>query len=137
MIQDYPTFLTKQKKDVFILIAFLISLISQAQNVLNFPTTTTWKCPTGVSTVTIQCWGGGGGGGGASAGLGTVTGGGGGGGGYASKAGAVTALTTYNINIGAGGTAGPASNAQAGSGGGTWFNTAATVFGAGGAGGFG
>jgi hypothetical protein len=41
----------------------------------------TWTKPTGVTSVTVECWGGGGGGGGAS--VNDVGGGGGGGGGYA------------------------------------------------------
>jgi hypothetical protein len=47
-----------------------------------YPSSGTWTCPSGVSSVQVECWGGGGGGGGGN----TTSGGGGGGGGeYAAE----------------------------------------------------
>lgn len=101
--------------------------------------TYTWTAPTGVTSVTVECWGGGGGGGDDSSGQGGG-GGGGGGGAYARvNTFSVTSGQTYSVVVGAGGgaaTAGSASSfntstcVAAGGGGGTSANS-----GAGGAGG--
>jgi hypothetical protein len=111
---------------------------AKAQIIKNYTASGTWVCPVGTSTVLVKCWGAGGGGGGTAGGLlGTSSGGGGGGGGYASSVIAVTAGTVYNITVGTAGTAGAASATTAGNGEASWFNTAGTVFAAGGTGGTG
>jgi len=76
-----------------------------------YPSSTTWVCPTGITSVFIYCFGGGGG-------AGTNFGRSGGQGGYAEGTYTVVPGTTYTITIGAGGSAGtPAGSA----GGETWF----------------
>lgn len=72
------------------------------QIVQTFSSTTTWTCPTGVTSVKAECWGGGGTG---AAGNNSVGGGGGGGGGeYAAEATvAVTPGNTYTVTVGAAG----------------------------------
>ena len=74
-----------------------------------------WIVPTGVTQITVECWGGGGGGGGASYGAG----GGGGGGAYQNATFNVIPGQTYNIIIGSGGSSG--NNQNGGSGGNTTF----------------
>lgn len=70
----------------------------------------TWTCPAGVTTVTVECWGGGGAGGSVTnSGSGTpsssTVGGGGAGGAYILKANiSVTSGTGYSVTVGAGGT---------------------------------
>ena len=74
---------------------------------------TTWTCPTGVTTATVECWGGGGSGGAGINGGGTTASsnaGGGGGGAYVIKAVSVTPGTVYTVVVGAGGAAGTSSN---------------------------
>lgn len=94
-----------------------------------FGATGAWKCPAGVTTVKVECWGGGGGGGGASA---TVGAGGGGGGGYSRlNALAVTAGTVYTVTVGAAG-AGGAAGANGTAGTDSWFSTSGTVIAKGG-----
>lgn len=58
----------------------------------------TWTCPTGVTSVTVECWGGGGG---ADSAGGLA----GGGGGFAGGVINVTPTTIYNVYVGAGGAA--------------------------------
>jgi len=87
---------------------------------------TTWVCPAGVNSVTIEGWGGGGAGAGAqrTGASGVCYGGGGAGGGYAKSVIAVTPGATYYINVGSGGTAtNPPVNGTVNSGGDTWFNS--------------
>ncbi len=94
----------------FLLLIFIfpLSFVGIGQITETFLSSSTWTCPAGVSSVTVQCWGGGGAGGGAS-GLNSSntrsTGGGGGGGSYAQKSISVTANTQYTITVGAGGIA--------------------------------
>lgn len=72
---------------------------SGVQNVvLTFSGSTVWTCPTGVTSIKAECWGGGGSGSGVS---GTTGGAGGGGGEYAAEPTlAVTPGTSYNITVG-------------------------------------
>jgi hypothetical protein len=74
--------------------------------------TVTWTAPTGVTSVTAQCWGGGGGGAEASTGS-SGSGGGGGGGEFAQDTVAVTPTSGYSVVVGAAGTGG---SGQEGSG---------------------
>ena len=101
------------KKSIFLLGLFFFFLTSNifGQTSSTFTTTGTWTCPAGVTSVTVECWGGGGG---ASQGLGggTARGGGGGGGGSYAKTNSITVTpgVTYSYTVGTGG----AGNATAG-----------------------
>jgi len=64
----------------------------------------TWTAPAGVTSVTVEAWGGGGAGGGATTNTGPFKGGGGAGGQYSKKVLAVTPLAVYAIVVGTGGT---------------------------------
>lgn len=77
----------------------------------------TWLCPTGVTSVTVECIGGGGGGGGGAS---SSHGGGGTGGAYASGVFTVTPSTTYTYHVGNGGSGNGASGAGV-AGGDSWF----------------
>ena len=87
---------------------------------------TTWVCPAGVTSITVECWGAGGGGGGTSA---SPTGGSGGAGGsYSKSVLTVTPGNTYQLTVGAGGTAGANTGGAGGLGGSSYFgNTGAGV----------
>ena len=75
--------------------------------------TSTWLCPTGVTSIDVELWGGGGAGGSAStAGTSTRTAGGGGAGSYVKKTLAVTPGTTYNVVVGGGGYPGQTTGAS-------------------------
>ncbi len=87
----------------------------------NTPGKYTWICPPGVTSVTVECWGGGGGCGTS----GSNAGGGAGGGAYARRTLSVTPGNSYNVVVGSGG--GIASN-----GGNSDFGTGPLVRGAGG-----
>ena len=79
----------------------------QAQTVVPFTSAgnQTWVCPTGVTSVHVDAYGGGGGGGGVGADF--TEAGGGAGGSYVRVASvAVTPGTTYQLTVGSGGTAG-------------------------------
>ena len=84
--------------------------------------TGTYTIPAGVTTMSVQCWGGGGGGGGArETGSGTARGGGGAGGAYASVTSlAVSAGEIYDFSVGAVGTAGNG-NGNGSNGGDSYF----------------
>jgi hypothetical protein len=103
--------------------------------------TFTWTAPTGVTSVTAQCWGGGGGGAEASSGA-TGSGGGGGGGEFAQDTAGVTPTDGYTVVVGAAGTGGSGqegsgNGANGGSGGNSTFtgDAAVVVTGHGGSGG--
>ena len=72
--------------------------------VILYESSTTWKCPAGVTKVYVECWSGGGGSGGIT-GNGSAAGGAAGGN-YAAKMVTVTPDTTYTVTVGAGGAAG-------------------------------
>jgi uncharacterized repeat protein (TIGR01451 family) len=91
---------------------------------LVYNASTSFVVPAGVTSVTVQAWGGGGGGGKAT-GTGNDAGGGGGGGGYARGTFAVTPGTTNTVTVGGAG-------ATATAGGNSWFGSTATVFAQGG-----
>lgn len=95
---------------------------------VSFSATNTWQCPSGVSSVTVECWGGGGAGGGANST--TNTGGGGGGGAYSKSVLTLTPGTIYTVTVGAGGVG--VSNANGGVGGDSWFSTTGTILAKGG-----
>jgi hypothetical protein len=82
----------------------------------------TWTCPDHVTSVTVECFGGGGGGGGVNEDADT-SGGGGGGGGYSKYTNlTVTPGETYDITVGAGGTAGAIGGGNGGNGSATDFS---------------
>ena len=116
-----------------ILLFILLSLLSFIQIVwgqtsVTYSSSDTWICPDGVTTVTVECWGGGGPGGngkGTSGGR-TGIGGGGAGGAYAKSTISVTPGTSYTVTVGAQQTVAFAGNPS-------WFGSTSTVFAAGGA----
>jgi len=84
---------------------------------LSTPGNYTWTCPAGVTSVTVECWGGGGGGGGVGANYSEA--GGGAGGAFAIYTSlSVTPGTTYNLTVGAGGAGGTGGAANTGGNGG-------------------
>ncbi len=93
---------------------------------IGFSSTTTWTCPTGVTQITVELWGGGGGGGGAWANCvcpcsqmcsGTNHAGGSGGkGGYNKGILSVVPGTIYSITVGNGGASGSLGQTNCGSG---------------------
>ena len=77
--------------------------------------TSTWTCPTGVTSIDVELWGAGGAGGSAStasAASGTRLAGGGGAGSYVKKTLTVVPGTTYNVTVGGGGYPGGTSQAS-------------------------
>ncbi len=112
----------------------LASNVSHAQTITQlFTANGTFTVPPCVTTVQVESWGGGGGGGGSITNPANNSGGGGGGGAYVLVASIpVTPGNTYNVVVGAGGTAGSA--VSGGNGGSSSFNgTAVAAGGAGGA----
>jgi hypothetical protein len=82
----------------------------------------TYTVPAGVTTITVQAWGGGGGGAGGEDGY-FGSGDGGGGGAYASSVLSVTPGAQYTITVGAGGAGGTPNSGAAPSGGTSSFGT--------------
>ena len=92
-------------KKIFTL-CFLLALVcvkgwGQAVVTQTTPGTYSFTVPTGITSITVECWGGGGAGGGVSSANGV--GGGGGGGAYARSILTVTPGTVYSYTVGAGG----------------------------------
>ncbi|HXU27656.1 MAG TPA: hypothetical protein VN698_10520, partial [Bacteroidia bacterium] len=106
---------------LFFAFLFLSLFNGKAQTTSTYSTaaTYTWTCPTGVTSVTVECFGAGGCG---SARTNSGQNAGGGGGAYASSVIAVTAGTNYTVVVGAGGTSGGTNN-----GGNSTFNTNVVV----------
>ena len=81
-------------KRLILFLFLLISGFSSTQTTDTYTTSASWTIPSGVTSVTINCWGAGGGGGGAkNTGSATNCTGGGGGGGACST-------TTYTVSAG-------------------------------------
>jgi hypothetical protein len=80
----------------------------------SIPLSSTWTCPTGVTSIQVECWGGGGAGGSAStaSSSGSRSGGGGGAGSYVKKTLTVVPGTVYNLVVGLGGYKGATSSAS-------------------------
>lgn len=117
----------------FFFIQGYFSQISGQTTSVPFTTTgnNTWYCPAGVTSITVECWGGGGAGGGATGN--PAAGGGGAGGAYTRATIDVTPGTTYNLSVGAGGTGNTTTTGP--SGGSSWFNTSTALLAVGGTGG--
>lgn len=96
----------------------------EAQTTVTFttPGTTSWTAPAGVTSATVEAWGGGGAGGGATGN--PAKGGGGAGGQYASSVVTVTPGNSYSVVVGAGGTGG---TGNGGTGGSSTFNGTSVV----------
>jgi hypothetical protein len=122
------------KRNSLILFIFLLFLIQNCYSQVTVPYTTsgthTFNVPSGVTSVTVECWGGGGAGGGAKSK--NKGGAGGAGGAYASKVITVTPDSNYTVTVGQGGTGGTGNGP---SGGDSWFISTSTVKAKGGAGG--
>lgn len=80
----------------------------------SIPLSSTWTCPTGVTSIQVECWGAGGAGGSSStsSSSGSRSGGGGGAGSYVKKTIAVVPGTAYNLVVGLGGYKGATSSAS-------------------------
>lgn len=80
----------------------------------SIPLNSTWTCPTGITSIQVECWGAGGAGGSAStsSSSGNRSGGGGGAGSYVKKTIAVVPGTIYNLVVGLGGYKGATSSAS-------------------------
>jgi len=119
---------------IFWLLPFLFVMqtsIVSGQTVQTYNTTSTWLCPAGVTSITVECWGGGGAGGGATGN--PAAGGGGAGGSYVKNTSiSVTPGTTYTVTVGTGGIGSTGAGA---SGNDSWFNSSGTIMAKGGPGG--
>ncbi|WP_163401417.1 PKD-like domain-containing protein, partial [Flavobacterium fluviatile] len=118
---------------------FLFANFSFGQS-QTFISSGTFNVPAGVTSVTVQAWGGGGAGGGANNANATRNGGGGGGGAYTIRTVSVTPLSTIAVTVGAGGTGVTASDTgtntgNGGDGGTSTFASTVAVVAAGGKGG--
>ena len=118
---------------LFLFLSLFVSFTSAEQKVkvITTPGAGTWTVPSGVTSITVECWGGGGAGGGGLwvSGTKAAFGGGGSGGGYAKTVLSVVPGTTYDIYVGEGGMGiAPTVNDEiAPNGVATIFNTAATT----------
>jgi uncharacterized repeat protein (TIGR01451 family) len=94
--------LFKAWRSPILLVAVLLAMLSPVQaGTATFSSSQSWAVPTGVTSVTVEAWGGGGAGGGATGR--PAKGGGGAGGQYARKVVAVTPNASYAVVVGAGG----------------------------------
>lgn len=120
------------RKAVLILFSLMwVFLAGTAEAVTDsFVASGTWVAPAGVTSVTVEAWGGGGAGGGNP--TNTDGGGGGGGGAYSKTTVAVTPGNSYTVTVGAGGLGGAGTG---GAGGDSWFSTITTILAKGGTGG--
>lgn len=117
-----------------------IFTFTQSTYTQSFTTTGTsyWICPSGVTSITVECFGAGGGGGGAAATAtsNTTRGGGGAGGGYVKRTSyTVTPGTSYTIYVGNGGSAGSTAGGNGGEGETSYFINSSTIAAVGGNGG--
>lgn len=106
-----------------------VANIASCSTTVTFTSTQTWSKPSGVTSLTVECWGGGGAGG--SAVNSGSRGGGGAGGAYAKKVltGLPSAATDYTVTVGA------TQSTSGSTGNPSWFSTAGTVYAQGGPGG--
>lgn len=110
--------------------------ITVSTTIAKFAATTTWVCPTGVTSLTtVECYGGGGSGGTGDSGS-LVGGTGGGGGAYSSSTSySVTPGSSYTVTVGTGGAQKGPSLANGSAGGDSWFESTSGVLAKGGSGG--
>ena len=113
-----------------LLILFLFLSITAFTQTQPFYSNGIFTVPAGVTSVTVECWGGGGAGGGATGN--PAAGGGGAGGSYARSTLSVTPGNSYTVTVGTGGTGNTSNGAQ---GGPSWFGTTNTIYAQGGPGG--
>lgn len=107
------------RREILFILSMLLSLagFSQSTYTQSYTAAGSWICPPGVTSISVECWGGGGAGGGTSASVGA--GGGGAGGAYAIKSISVTPGTRYYFSV----AQSKAGTSSAGSQGDpTWFN---------------
>ena len=112
------TFQNIRPKGIKVLLAAVSlcsSMAAWAQNTTTYTASGTFVVPSGVTSITVECWGGGGGGGGTA--VNPSRGGGGGGGSYAKSVISTTGGTSYVVTVGAGGLAGTNSGGNGGQGG--------------------
>lgn len=129
------------KRCFYGLLAILIALLStpltgRATVTQTYTSSTTWTCPSGVTSIAIAVQGGGGGGGGGGSTSGYRGGGGGGGGCAYSSALTVVPGRIYTVTVGGGGSAGSSSGAGGNGGDSSFSGTGITTLtGGGGTGG--
>lgn len=92
-----------KRKLLLTIFLFLLAIKLNAQSPSTFTTSGTWVCPRGVTSITVEAWGGGAGGA-STPNTNNANGGGGGGGAYAKRNSVVVIPgTTYTITVGTGG----------------------------------
>ena len=101
MMKNKYYFFIRMKKYIFSFLLFLINAFLFGQTVVTFNTSGNWTVPAGVTSITVEVWGGGGAGGGTKA-KNSRGGGGGAGGAYVSSVLSVTPGTNINFTVGAG-----------------------------------
>ena len=117
------------KKNILSLFILLCSFFGMAQTITdNTPGAKTFTVPAGVTSITVEVWGGGGTGGSRTSS--SSAGGGGGGGAYSRSVLSVTAGTNINYFVGAGAAAVTGTNGSAGQD--SWFSSNITVMAKGG-----
>ena len=130
MIKKYPSI----ANSYLIAFFFFVSLFSFGQISQPFPSSNSFTVPAGVTSITVQAWGGGGAGGGSNNAIGLTARGGAGGGAYATANITVTPGDNLAVVVGGGGTGVPAGTGSTGG-----FSTIAgfetIIYAAGGAGG--
>jgi len=124
------------KSTLAIAICFAVLLLGThiktwSQSTQTYNSSGTFTVPAGVTSVTVECWGGGGSGGGTTANR-ARGGGGGAGGAYARSILTVTPGTGYTVTVGGTRTG---TNGAGQTGNPSWFGTTSTVYAQGGAGG--
>ncbi len=111
-----------------ICLAFINNAYSQATQTYNSGSGI-WNCPNGITSITVECWGGGGAGGGNSSNYGG--GGGGGGGAFSRSVITVSPGFPYPYTVGNGGNGVAGGNGNPGND--SWFASAITILAKGGA----
>jgi hypothetical protein len=110
-----------------------LSFSTFAQTQVTYTSNGTFTVPTGVTQITVECWGAGGGG--AGSGTNNATHRGGGGGAYAASVLSVIPGSTFTVIVGTGGVGGVAANGTGGTGSPSTFGVGPLVRAAGGSGG--